>query len=66
VRPIKTGIKAVDRLGIVEMFWYERQLKRIAKGGEPRPNESGLSVFLKSIFTSGWATFRTRRVRARN
>lgn len=63
VRPIKTGIKAVDRMGIMEVLWYERQLKRIAKGREPRPNESGLSVFLKSVFTNSWATFRTRRAR---
>ncbi len=65
VRPIKTGIKAVDRMGLMEVVWYERQLKRIAKGREPRPNESGLSAFLKSVFTSGWGTFRTRRTRAR-
>ncbi|MBJ9750773.1 NADH:flavin oxidoreductase/NADH oxidase family protein [Burkholderia cepacia] len=63
VRPIKTGIKAVDRMGIMEVLWYERQLKRIAKGREPRPKESGLSAFLKSVFTSSWATFRTRRAR---
>jgi 2,4-dienoyl-CoA reductase-like NADH-dependent reductase (Old Yellow Enzyme family) len=64
VRPIKTGIKAVDRMGMMEVWWYERQLKRIAKGSEPRPNESGLSAFLKSAFSSGWGTFRTRRMRA--
>lgn len=63
VRPIKTGIKAVDRMGIMEVLWYERQLKRIAKGREPRPKESGLTAFLKSVFTNSWATFRTRRAR---
>jgi 2,4-dienoyl-CoA reductase-like NADH-dependent reductase (Old Yellow Enzyme family) len=66
VRPIKTGIKAVDRLGLMEIVWYEHQLKRIAKGREPHPNESGLSAFLKYVFTSGWGNFRTRRTRARN
>jgi 2,4-dienoyl-CoA reductase-like NADH-dependent reductase (Old Yellow Enzyme family) len=64
VRPIKTGIKAVDRMGMMEVWWYERQLKRIAKGSEPRPNESGLSAFLKAAVSSGWGTFRTRRMRA--
>jgi 2,4-dienoyl-CoA reductase-like NADH-dependent reductase (Old Yellow Enzyme family) len=64
VRPIKTGIKAVDRLGMMEVWWYERQLKRIAKGRKPRPYESGLSAFLKSALSSGWGTFRTRRMRA--
>lgn len=65
VRPIITGLKAVDRLGVMEVLWYERQLKRIARGGNPRPRESGLSAFLKSAITSGWGAFRTRRLRAR-
>lgn len=65
VRPISTGIKFVDRLGIMEILWYERQLKHIAKGKDPRPGESGLAVFLKSAFSSGWGAFRTRRTRAR-
>lgn len=66
VRPIFTGIKAVDRMGVMEVWWYERQLKRIARGQSPRPGESGLSAFLKSALTGGWGTFRTRRLRARN
>ena len=37
VRPIKTGIKQIDRMGIMEIFWYTLQLKRIANGGNPRP-----------------------------
>ena len=65
VRPIHTGLKAVDRMGIMEVLWYTRQLKRIAKGGEPRPGECGLSAFLKSAVDSGWGTFRTQRLRAR-
>ncbi len=65
VRPISTGLKAVDRMGIMEVLWYTRQLKRIAKGGEPRPGECGLSAFLKSAVDSGWGTFRTQRLRAR-
>ena len=65
VRPIKTGLKAVDRMGVMEVWWYERQLKRIARGQSPRPHEGGLSAFLKAAFTGGWGTFRTRRLRAR-
>jgi 2,4-dienoyl-CoA reductase-like NADH-dependent reductase (Old Yellow Enzyme family) len=65
VRIISTGIKAVDRLGIMEVLWYARQLKRIARGQAPRPAESGLAAFLKSALGSGWGTWRTRRLRAR-
>lgn len=64
VRAISTGLKAVDRMGIMEVLWYTRQLKRIARGSEPRPKESGLSAFLKSVFNSSWGTLRTRRLRA--
>lgn len=64
VRTINTGIKFVDRMGIMEVLWYERQLKRIARGEAPRPDEGGLSAFLKSALSSGWGTFRTRRLRA--
>lgn len=57
VRAIKTGIKPVDQMGIMEILWYTRQLKRVARGGQPRPNESGLSAFLKSAIGSGWERF---------
>ncbi|SDX24493.1 2,4-dienoyl-CoA reductase [Collimonas sp. OK242] len=65
VRPIKTGIKQIDRLGLMEVLWYTLQLKRIANGAEPRPNESGLWAFLKSLAMNGWGAYRTRRLRAR-
>lgn len=64
VRPISTGIKPVDRMGIMEVLWYTRQLRRIAKGGSPCPNESALMAFLKSVVTSGWGRYHTRRMRA--
>ena len=51
-------------MGIMEVLWYTRQLKRIAKGAEPRPDEGGLAAFLKSALSSGWGTYRTRRLRA--
>lgn len=52
-------------MGIMEVLWYTGQLKRMAKGEEPRPAESGLWAFLKSVLVSGWGTYRTRRLRAR-
>jgi 2,4-dienoyl-CoA reductase-like NADH-dependent reductase (Old Yellow Enzyme family) len=65
VRPIKTGIKLIDRLGLMEVLWYTLQVKRIAAGVEPRPHESGLWALVKSIALNGWGAFRTRRLRAR-
>lgn len=63
VRPITTGIKPVDRMGLMEVLWYTRQLKRIADGSNPRANESGLAAFLKSLVSTQWGTYKTRRLR---
>jgi hypothetical protein len=64
VRLITTGIKPVDRMGVMEILWYTLQLRRIADGGNPRPNESGLMAFIKSLMKSSWGTYRTKRLRA--
>lgn len=64
VRAITTGIKPIDRMGLMEVVWYTLQLKRIARGGNPRPDESGLWAFLKSLKGSVWGTYRTKRLRA--
>lgn len=63
VKPISTGIGMIDKLGIMEIMWYEYQLARMANGGNPHPSASGLWVFLKSALKSGWGTYRTRRAR---
>jgi 2,4-dienoyl-CoA reductase-like NADH-dependent reductase (Old Yellow Enzyme family) len=64
VQPIKTGIKFIDRMGLMEIVWYTQQLKRIALGGNPQPNASALGAFLKSFISSGWGNYRSRRMRA--
>jgi hypothetical protein len=47
VKPIKTGIKLIDKMGLLEVTWYTGQLKRIGKGEAPKPKESALWVFAK-------------------
>lgn len=49
VRPIRTGIGFIDKMGIMEVTWYTGQLKRIGKGQLPKPRESALWVFAKFI-----------------
>ncbi|MDF2417986.1 NADH oxidase [Acinetobacter beijerinckii] len=61
VQPIKTGIKKIDQLGVMEVLWYTQQLNRIAKGSNPKPKESGLWAFIKSVLRSGWGTYKTQR-----
>ncbi len=64
VRPIRTGIKAVDRMALMEITWYTRQLRRMGKGRNPKPTESGFKSFLIGLLENGWGTFKTKRMRA--
>ena len=64
IRPISTGIGMVDRMALMEVAWYTRQLRRIGEGRKPKPNESGLQAFALGMLSNGWNTFRTRRLRA--
>jgi hypothetical protein len=64
VRTITTGIKPIDKMGLMEILWYARQLKRIATGAHPQPQESGLWAFLASVLKNGWGTYQTKRMRS--
>ena len=64
VRPITTGIKMIDRMALMEVAWYSRQLRRIGDGHQPQPKESGLKSFAVGMLENGWHTFKTRRLRA--
>lgn len=60
VKPISTGIKMVDKAGMMEVMWYGRQLRRLGNGKSAKPNESGLKSLLMTSLEGGWGTFRTR------
>ncbi|MDJ0766638.1 MAG: NADH:flavin oxidoreductase/NADH oxidase family protein [Myxococcota bacterium] len=64
IQPITTGIKAVDKVALMEVVWYTRQLKRMSKGKNPRPNESGLTSFIKAMISNQYRTSKTRKLRA--
>lgn len=66
VKPIKTGIGAVDRMAIMEVSWYTRQLRRIGRGQNPKPKESALKVFFISLFETAIGMRKTKRLRAAN
>lgn len=44
IHPIRTGIAAIDRVGQLEITWYERQIRRLAQGRRSAPDESALKV----------------------
>ncbi|RTF50665.1 NADH:flavin oxidoreductase/NADH oxidase family protein [Serratia marcescens] len=49
VTPRRTGINAIDNSGMMEILWYTHQLKRIARHGHAKPDESVLKVALLYI-----------------
>lgn len=66
VKPISTGIAMVDKMAMMEVVWYGRQLRRMGQGKSPKPNESGFLSLLASLGETGIKTFKTRRLRANN
>ena len=65
VRPIRTGIGFIDKMGLMEVTWYTGQLKRIGRGEAPRPGESALWVFIRYIVKQmGLGRGRPKRLRA--
>lgn len=63
VKPITTGIGAIDKLGLLEVSWYTGQLKRIGRGEATRPQESGLWVFAKQAWHMAMAGRKKRAPR---
>ena len=41
---VQTGLKVIDRMGFVELFWHELQIRRLGEGKAPDPKLSALKV----------------------
>ena len=63
VRPIKTGIKLIDKASPLEILWYAHQINRIGNGKRPNPNTNPLLVLLEMILSNGLEGI--KRVRAK-
>lgn len=63
VKPLTTGIKALDKVSMLEISWYEQQLARMAKGRAPNPNQSTFYSVAKSMFDNGYHAFQRRRAK---
>ncbi|NOY23226.1 MAG: NADH:flavin oxidoreductase/NADH oxidase family protein [Acidobacteria bacterium] len=61
VHPLSTGIRAINRMALLEITWYEQQLRYLAHGKAPRPNRSVWLSFMKTLFENGAQVFRKRR-----
>lgn len=50
VKPLKTGIGPIDKMGLMEVTWYTGQLKRMGAGEPPKPRESVYIVLIKTLW----------------
>lgn len=58
---LTTGKRAIDKMAILDITWYEAQLARMANGKDPKPNLSEWGVFFGTLFNAGIYAFRKRR-----
>lgn len=61
LRPLSTGITAIDKLVMINVSWYEEQLSRIGNGKIPKPNLSEWISVFKTLYSSGRYAFKKRR-----
>ncbi len=61
LKVLTTGKRAIDRMAMLDITWYEAQLARMAKGKKPKPNLSEWRVFFGTLLDAGIYAFRKRR-----
>ena len=67
VQPVprpSTGLRALDRVTMLDITYYESQMARMAVGEPPRPDLSAWTAALTTLGRAGLAAFRPRRARA--
>jgi 2,4-dienoyl-CoA reductase-like NADH-dependent reductase (Old Yellow Enzyme family) len=63
VRRLSTGVKALDKMSMLDVVWYEVQLGRIGRGKAPNPRLSGLGAVAHTLWAQGRQAFAMRRAR---
>ncbi|MFT7622660.1 MAG: 2,4-dienoyl-CoA reductase-like NADH-dependent reductase (Old Yellow Enzyme family) [Myxococcota bacterium] len=63
VRRLSTGLKAVDKMGMLDVTYYENQIARMGSGKPTAPNMSPWRSVMTSVFTQGTQVFQLRRAR---
>ena len=62
-RKLTTGLKSLDRMGMLNITWYENQIITLGKGKKPDPNLNVYVSLLKTFFHLGIGAFQQRRAR---
>ncbi len=61
LKTLTTGVRAVDKMAMLDIVWYEFQLDRMANNKKPKANLSEWGVFFKTLGRAGAYAFRKRR-----
>ncbi|MBR9728051.1 NADH:flavin oxidoreductase/NADH oxidase family protein [Shewanella intestini] len=61
LKPLTTGVKSLDFMAMLNITWYEQQLKLIGQGKSPKPNMSAWTSVLRTFAGMGRAAFKKRR-----
>lgn len=63
IRPIKTGIRVIDRIALLEITWYEQQMERLGQGKKAKPNYPPLLSLINTFHKTGFQVFQKRRAK---
>lgn len=61
IKPITTGVQMIDKMAILEITWYEQQMKYLAKGKPTRPDRGAWVSLARTIVENGFQVFQKRR-----
>ena len=61
MRKLSTGIGALDKMGMVEITWYEQQLARMGRGERPKQNMTVWGAATRTMLSNGLKAFQQRR-----
>lgn len=61
VRKVRTGVKAVDRMGMLDVTFYEVQLARMGACLDPMPDMSAWRSLFHTLTSAGAQAFKMRR-----
>ncbi|BCS97753.1 NADH oxidase [Desulfoluna limicola] len=61
IKPLSTGIKLLDRITMLEITWYENQMRYLGMGRDPKPDENVYKTVWKILSGMGAVAFKRRR-----
>lgn len=60
---LSTGIKALDKMAMLDVTWYENQLALMGSGEDPQPDLGGMRSMGRTLWTQGRQALKMRRAK---